>query len=137
MLPGGVQKRPSVFLLAPVEQSSSDMVTLTCYVKDFYPKEVAVTWLVNDLPVQETMNSTTYQFNTTDPIQTGNTYSVYGQLTFSNDFWSNNEVVYSCVVYHDSVMKSTQMLVRSLDKSSEKPNLVNLSLNIPQSCRDQ
>ncbi|CAB1342246.1 unnamed protein product [Coregonus sp. 'balchen'] len=68
------------------EETSSGMVTLTCYVKDFYPKVVLVAWLVNDELV--TMDSTKYQYNTTSAIETGRTYySVYGQLTMSMDDW--------------------------------------------------
>uniref|UniRef100_A0A4W5Q1C7 Ig-like domain-containing protein n=1 Tax=Hucho hucho TaxID=62062 RepID=A0A4W5Q1C7_9TELE len=137
VLPGGDPKRPSVFLLAPAEQTSSDTVTLTCYVKDFYPKDVLVAWLVDDEPVERTSSSAMYQFNTTSQIQSGRTYSVYSQLTFSNDLWKNKEVVYSCVVYHESMIKSTKLLMRTIDRTSNQPNLVNLSLNVPQSCKAQ
>uniref|UniRef100_A0A4W5PCG4 Ig-like domain-containing protein n=1 Tax=Hucho hucho TaxID=62062 RepID=A0A4W5PCG4_9TELE len=130
----GDPKRPSVFLLAPAEQTSSDTVTLTCYVKDFYPKDVLVAWLVDDEPVERTSSSAMYQFNTTSQIQSGRTYSVYSQLTFSNYLWKNKEVVYSCVVYHESMIKSTKILMRTIDRTSNQPNLVNLSLNVPQRC---
>ncbi|KAK6290850.1 hypothetical protein J4Q44_G00387480 [Coregonus suidteri] len=94
---GEMEKRPSVFLLAPTEETSSGMVTLTCYVKDFYPKAVLVAWLVNDELV--TMDSTKYQYNTTSAIETGRTYySVYGQLTMGRDDWMVDGEVYSCVV---------------------------------------
>nr|AAB27359.2 IgM heavy chain [Oncorhynchus mykiss] len=134
---GGVPQRPSVFLLAPAEQTSDNTVTLTCYVKDFYPKDVLVAWLVDDEPVERTSSSALYQFNTTSQIQSGRTYSVYSQLTFSNDLWKNKEVVYSCVVYHESMIKSTKILMRTIDRTSNQPNLVNLSLNVPQRCMAQ
>uniref|UniRef100_A0A673XIG8 Ig-like domain-containing protein n=1 Tax=Salmo trutta TaxID=8032 RepID=A0A673XIG8_SALTR len=131
----GDPQRPSVFLLAPAEQTSDNTVTLTCYVKDFYPKEVLVAWLIDDEPVERTSSSALYQFNTTSQIQSGRTYSVYSQLTFSNDLWKNKEVVYSCVVYHESMIKSTKILMRTIDRTSNQPNLVNLSLNVPQCCK--
>nr|AAW66974.1 immunoglobulin mu heavy chain secretory form [Oncorhynchus mykiss] len=134
---GGVPQRPSVFLLAPAEQTSDNTVTLTCYVKDFYPKDVLVAWLVDDEPVERTSSSALYQFNTTSQIQSGRTYSVYSQLTFSNDLWKNEEVVYSCVVYHESMIKSTNIIMRTIDRTSNQPNLVNLSLNVPQRCMAQ
>uniref|UniRef100_A0A673XTB1 Ig-like domain-containing protein n=1 Tax=Salmo trutta TaxID=8032 RepID=A0A673XTB1_SALTR len=137
VLPGGDPQRPSVFLLAPAEQTSDNTVTLTCYVKDFYPKEVLVAWLIDDEPVERTSSSALYQFNTTSQIQSGRTYSVYSQLTFSNDLWKNKEVVYSCVVYHESMIKSTKILMRTIDRTSNQPNLVNLSLNVPQCCKAQ
>nr|ACN10252.1 Ig mu chain C region membrane-bound form [Salmo salar]ACN12608.1 Ig mu chain C region membrane-bound form [Salmo salar] len=134
---GGDPQRPSVFLLAPAEKTSDNTVTLTCYVKDFYPKEVLVAWLIDDEPVERTSSSALYQFNTTSQIQSGRTYSVYSQLTFSNDLWKNKEVVYSCVVYHESMIKSTKILMRTIDRTSNQPNLVNLSLNVPQCCKAQ
>lgn len=137
VLPGGDPQRPSVFLLAPAEKTSDNTVTLTCYVKDFYPKEVLVAWLIDDEPVERTSSSALYQFNTTSQIQSGRTYSVYSQLTFSNDLWKNKEVVYSCVVYHESMIKSTKILMRTIDRTSNQPNLVNLSLNVPQCCKAQ
>ncbi|KAL0993181.1 hypothetical protein UPYG_G00104390 [Umbra pygmaea] len=125
---GEENKRPSVFLLAPSDETSSNTVTLTCYVKDFYPKDLLVVWLVDD----EKVTKDKYKYNTTSAIETGRTYySLYSQLTISMDDWNQDGVVYSCVVYHESIPKSTKMLVRTLDKNSNKPNLVNLSLNVP------
>lgn len=134
VLAGEVPKRPSVFLLPPVEQTSNNTVTLTCYVTDFYPKEVIVSWLVDDEPVAR--GSPKYAFDTTNLIQKNGYYSVYGQLTLSSDNWKRDEVIYSCVVYHESVIDTTRILVRSMvERTSDKINLVNLSVNIPQTCK--
>ena len=110
-------------------------MTLTCYVKDFYPKEVVVVWLVDDELVSD--SSDKFSFNTTSVIDTGNTYSVYSQLTMESDVWTKNDLIFSCVVYHETIPKTTNMLVRTLDSTSNKPNLVNLNLNIPPSCKAQ
>nr|ULT60355.1 immunoglobulin M heavy chain [Ictalurus punctatus] len=120
---------PKVYLLAPPE-SSGESVTLTCYVKDFYPKEVAVSWLVNDKQVEEVVG---YEQNTTAVIDRNNLFSVYSQLIIKTADW-NSGSVFSCLVYHESIKDCVRPISRSIAKDSKTPTLVNLTLTNPQSC---
>lgn len=120
---------PKVYLLAPPE-SSGESVTLTCYVKDFYPKEVAVSWLVNDKQVEEVVG---YEQNTTAVIDRNNLFSVYSQLIIKTADW-NSGSVFSCLVYHESIKDCVRHISRSIAKDSKTPTLVNLTLTNPQSC---
>uniref|UniRef100_A0A672F4E8 Ig-like domain-containing protein n=1 Tax=Salarias fasciatus TaxID=181472 RepID=A0A672F4E8_SALFA len=129
----GKKTRPSVFMLPPVEHPKAERVTLTCFVKDFSPPEVFVSWLVNDEEA-----GSEYDFNTTSPVESKGSYSAYGQLTLSFDQWSDSDAVYSCVVYHESLVNTTKAIVRSIGyRTFEKNNVVNLSMNVPDTCKAQ
>ena len=131
MLAEGTVQRPSVFMLPPVEQAKTGRVTLTCFVKEFFPKEVLVSWLVDDVPADSD-----YDISTTIPVENRGSYSVYGQLTLNlEEFKKNNDTVYSCVVQHESVVNTTKVIVRSFVHRSSQTNLVNLNMNIPETCK--
>nr|AAX78209.1 immunoglobulin mu heavy chain [Epinephelus coioides] len=130
---GGPLQRPSVFMLPPLEHIKTETVTLTCYVKDFFPREVYVSWLVDD----EEANSK-YKFHTTTPVEIDGSYSVYGQLTLTFEQWKNDDTVFSCAVHHESVVNTTRAIVRSIGhRTFEKTNMVNLNVNIPETCKAQ
>ncbi|XP_051988681.1 immunoglobulin mu heavy chain-like [Xyrauchen texanus] len=124
---GGEHKRPTIYILAPPEHREGETMTLTCYVKDFYPKEVFVSWLANDEPVN---SGDGYKQNTTTPMQINNYFSIYSQLTFASSNWKEG-TVYSCVVYHESIDQSLQVLSRSIDSNTDKSSIINVSLNTP------
>ncbi|CAN9505932.1 unnamed protein product [Ophioblennius macclurei] len=124
-------QRPSVFMLPPVEHSQ--MAILTCLVKGFSPEDVFVSWLVND---EETGSD--YEFNTTSSVASNGAYSAYGQLTLSLEQWKDKDNVYSCVVYHESLINTTKSIVRSIGyRTFEQNNVVNLSMTVPETCKTQ
>lgn len=126
---GGLFQRPSVFLLPPV-QRRGDVVTLTCYVKDFYPEQIEVSWLIDDKPAEAGT------FSTTTPVENNGSYSVYGQLLLSRDDWEDNDVAYNCVVYHKSILDTPGVVMRSIaQRSGQNVNLVNLDVNVPKTCQ--
>lgn len=120
-------KRPSVYLLAPPEHKEGETMTLTCYVKDFYPKEVFVSWLADDAPVE-------IEPKTSPPMLNDKYFSVYSQITVSYYDWKSG-IVYSCVVYHESIDEKMRVLTRSIDDNLDKPGVINLSMNTPPSCK--
>ncbi|XP_053370287.1 immunoglobulin mu heavy chain [Clarias gariepinus] len=125
----GNRKCPEVYLLAPSQSSLSNSVTLTCYVKDFYPQEMAVSWLVDDKQVGDVVKQ-----NTTKVIKRDNYFSAYSQLIVNTADWTNGSV-FTCNVYHESIADPVRHISRSIAYNSNPPTLVNLSLNVPQNCQ--
>uniref|UniRef100_A0A3Q3Q1V6 Ig-like domain-containing protein n=1 Tax=Monopterus albus TaxID=43700 RepID=A0A3Q3Q1V6_MONAL len=131
--PAGQLQRPSVFMMPPVEQPKTQTMTLTCHIKDFYPEEVYVSWLVDDQAA-----GSNYKSHTTSPIENNGVFSAYSQLSLGLDQWKNNDMVYSCEVHHESVANSTKAIVRSIGhRTFQQTNLVNLNMNIPEKCKAQ
>nr|APJ36370.1 immunoglobulin mu heavy chain [Myxocyprinus asiaticus] len=128
---GGEYKRPTIYMLAPPEHREGETMTLTCYVKDFYPKEVFVSWLANDEPVK---SGGGYKQNTTTPMQINNYFSIYSQLTFDSSKW-NEGTLYSCVVYHESIDQTMRVLSRSIDSNTDKSSIINVSLDTAAPCK--
>lgn len=92
-----------------------------------------MSWLVDDEAADPN-----FDFSTTNPIENHGTYSAYGHLTISLEQWKNNDVVYSCVVYHPSVVNDTKAIVRSIGhRTFAQTNMVNLNMNIPETCKAQ
>uniref|UniRef100_H2S6Y9 Ig-like domain-containing protein n=1 Tax=Takifugu rubripes TaxID=31033 RepID=H2S6Y9_TAKRU len=127
----GEIQRPSVFMLSPIEHTSTNMVALSCYVKDFFPLEVYVSWLVNDEEITQESS-----FHTTSPLKYNGAYVAYGHLMVPLDQWKKTDVVYSCLVHHESMANTTRNIVRSIGyRDSVHTNLINLDLKIPDKCK--
>ncbi|XP_053370296.1 uncharacterized protein LOC128544316 [Clarias gariepinus] len=121
----GKTQCPELFLLPPPESSKGNSMTLTCYIKDFYPKEVAVSWLVGDKLVDNE--------STVKVIEKNGNFSAYSQLIVNRADWENG-TVFTCNVYHESIGENVRHLSRSVAGNSNPPSVVNLSLNVPQNC---
>lgn len=126
MLAGLNKVAPSVYLLPPVDDLSCRNMTLTCFVKDFYPKEVLVRWLVDDLEID---GNAYYSGKTTNVVQNDNLFSTYGQLSFSSDSWKNG-TAFSCQVYHESLDSPNKPIVKLItEKSTGNVNIINMNMS--------
>ncbi|CAL8285238.1 unnamed protein product [Boreogadus saida] len=124
---------PSVYLLPPVDDLSCTNLTLTCFVKDFYPEDVLVHWLVDNLTID---GNSLYSHKTTNVIENGDLFSTYGQLTFSSDGWKDGRV-FRCEVYHMSMDSKNQPIVKLItEKSSGNVNIINMNMG-PSTCLPQ
>uniref|UniRef100_H9H723 Ig-like domain-containing protein n=2 Tax=Monodelphis domestica TaxID=13616 RepID=H9H723_MONDO len=115
---------PSVYLLPPnpEELSLRESATVTCMMKDFSPPDVFVQWMHKGQPIpsEKYVTSSPHQ----DP-QKGGRYFSYSILTVSEAQWNSGDP-FTCVVAHEALpLSSTE---RTVDKSTGKPTLVNVSL---------
>lgn len=117
-------------MLPPLKLTDEKMVTLTCYVKDFFPQEIFVNWQIDAAP-------TTFKFNTTNSIQSNGSYYAYSQMTIPLNEWENPNKEYSCRIYHESIDQDSAMVKSITYHSSEQINMVNLNMNFPSMCNAQ
>lgn len=77
--------------------ASTDKVSVTCLVKDFYPPEVDVEWQSNGQQMPES------SIRTTPPqLDADGTYFLYSKLSVDKNRWQQGEVV-TCVVLHEAL----------------------------------
>ncbi|TSK87412.1 Ig mu chain C region membrane-bound form [Bagarius yarrelli] len=122
----GKKQSPKLYVLAPPE-SSEDLVTLTCYVKDFLPKELVVSWLVGDKLAEVSKQ------NTSSVIEKDGLFSAYSKLTIENSNWKSG-IIYTCRVYHEAIDRSVHLISRSINSNPDPPTIMNLNVTVPMDC---
>ncbi|CAL1589105.1 unnamed protein product [Knipowitschia caucasica] len=117
-------------MLPPLKQTREGVVTLTCYIKDFYPKELYVSWLIDD-------KDATHDFRTTGSMEANGAFEAYSRLSVPLSEWDVPERAYSCLVHHESV-EQNKIYVRSITQNSpQQTTMVNLNMRISDRCKAQ
>ncbi|GCC32795.1 hypothetical protein chiPu_0011259 [Chiloscyllium punctatum] len=104
---------PSVSVLLPTSEEVSEqtVVSLTCLVRGFFPREVFIKWTTNNRPV----TPSNYR-NTKVMAENDNTsFFMYSLLSITAEEWASG-ASYSCVVGHEAIPLKT--ISRTVDKSS-------------------
>uniref|UniRef100_A0A8C0JDG2 Immunoglobulin heavy constant mu n=1 Tax=Chelonoidis abingdonii TaxID=106734 RepID=A0A8C0JDG2_CHEAB len=115
---------PSVYIFPPPAEQLAlrEAATVTCLVKSFNPPDLFIKWLSNG----EELNASKYI--NTQPIQESSQpllYFAYSTLKISEQEWNAGNT-YTCLVGHEKL--PLQVTQRTVDKSTGKPTLVNVSL---------
>uniref|UniRef100_A0A452H2P0 Ig-like domain-containing protein n=1 Tax=Gopherus agassizii TaxID=38772 RepID=A0A452H2P0_9SAUR len=115
---------PSVYIFPPPAEQLAlrEAATVTCLVKSFNPPDLFIKWLSNG----EELNASKYI--STQPIQESSQpllYFAYSTLQISEQEWNAGNT-YTCLVGHEKL--PLQVTQRTVDKSTGKPTLVNVSL---------
>ncbi|CAI5791330.1 Y heavy chain constant region [Podarcis lilfordi] len=111
----GTRTPPGVFLYPPHHEeinAQPPMLTLTCLVTGFTPKEVSIQWLRNHnaMPEDHHVNTPVIKDNKND------SYFLYSHMKIPFADW-NNGVSHTCMVIHEALpMKFTQ---RTVEKTQE------------------
>lgn len=116
---------PQVHLLPPPseELALNELVSLTCLVRAFNPKEVLVRWLHGN----EELSPESYLVfePLKEPGEGATTYLVTSVLRVSAELWKQGDQ-YSCMVGHEALpMNFTQ---KTIDRLSGKPTNVSVSV---------
>ncbi|KAJ8283269.1 hypothetical protein COCON_G00021190 [Conger conger] len=119
---GREMQRPTVFIMIPTERASTRKVTLVCYAKGFYPKEVLFSWFADDVSMDRP------KFQTSKAVEMDSLYSAYSQLSVSIEDWEKG-TVYGCAVHHESVSNNeNRAVVRTIDSISQKASTVSFDM---------
>ncbi|KAM4853801.1 immunoglobulin alpha-2 heavy chain-like [Thomomys bottae] len=117
--------RPQVHLLPPPaeELDLNELVSLTCLVRGFSPKEVLVRWLHGnqDVPKSEFLVWEPLR----EPEQGAPVFSVTSVLRVGAAAWKQGDN-FSCVVGHETL--PTGFTQKTIDRLSGKPSHVNVSV---------
>ncbi|KAG8453324.1 hypothetical protein GDO86_000097, partial [Hymenochirus boettgeri] len=100
---------PSAFIFKPPEELVKEgKPTAVCLINNFYPRDMKVTWKVDNQVVSgsDILNSEFTQ-------ATDNTYSQSSMLTLTKDKWEKSEL-YACEVTHKTL---SSPLIKSFKKS--------------------
>lgn len=125
LLPPGSLVPPQVHLLPPPseELALNELVTLTCVVRGFSPKDVLVRWLHGnqELPKEK--------FLTWEPLpeasQGSPRFAVTSVLRVGSEDWKNGDN-FSCMVGHEALPLSFTQ--KTIDRLAGKPTQVNVSV---------
>nr|P0DUB3.1 RecName: Full=Immunoglobulin heavy constant alpha; AltName: Full=Ig alpha chain C region; AltName: Full=IgA constant region [Equus asinus] len=117
--------QPQVHVLPPPseELALNELVTLTCLVRGFSPKEVLVLWLQGHekLPREKYLVFKPLR----EPGQSVPTFAVTSLLRVEAEAWLRGDV-FSCMVGHEALPLSFTQ--KSIDRLSGKPTHVNVSV---------
>ncbi|CAD7679596.1 unnamed protein product [Nyctereutes procyonoides] len=115
---------PQVHLLPPPseELALNELVTLTCLVRGFNPKDVLVRWLrgTQELPQEKYLTWEPLK----EPDQT-NMFAVTSMLRVTAEDWKQGEK-FSCMVGHEALPLSFTQ--KTIDRLAGKPTHVNVSV---------
>ncbi|TKC42550.1 hypothetical protein EI555_012782, partial [Monodon monoceros] len=117
--------RPEVHLLPPPseELALNEMVTLTCLVRGFSPKDVLVRWLQGNQELPHKKYLTWRPLP--EPNQSVPTFAVTSVLRVDAEAWKQGES-FSCMVGHEALpLAFTQ---KTIDRLAGKPTHVNVSV---------
>lgn len=102
--PAGQRAAPEVYVFLPPEEDegTTDRVTLTCLIQNFFPADISVQWLRNDRPMQAGQQATTRPHTVPGARRA---FFVFSRLEVSRQDWEEQNS-FACQVVHEALPNS-------------------------------
>lgn len=99
----------------PPPEENKDKLTLTCLIQNFFPVDISVEWLKDEVMIPKD------QHRTTAPLKSngaGQGFFIFSRLEVSKTHWAENKK-FTCQVIHEA-LKEPRILKKTISKTPGK-----------------
>uniref|UniRef100_A0A8C8UD94 Immunoglobulin heavy constant epsilon n=1 Tax=Peromyscus maniculatus bairdii TaxID=230844 RepID=A0A8C8UD94_PERMB len=111
----GQRSAPEVYVFPPPpEEENKDKHTLTCLIQNFFPEDISVRWLQDEMLIPNTQHRTTAPLKSNGP---GQGFFIFSRLEVTKAHWAQNKK-FTCQVIHEA-LPEPRTLTKTISKIPE------------------
>uniref|UniRef100_A0A8C8UJ94 Immunoglobulin heavy constant epsilon n=1 Tax=Peromyscus maniculatus bairdii TaxID=230844 RepID=A0A8C8UJ94_PERMB len=108
----GQRSAPEVYVFPPPpEEENKDKHTLTCLIQNFFPEDISVRWLQDEMLIPNTQHRTTAPLKSNGP---GQGFFIFSRLEVTKAHWAQNKK-FTCQVIHEA-LPEPRTLTKTISK---------------------